>query len=138
MNKQPFLLGLAAFWASTVFSATAVELELGHFDLASCRKVEWKSSGPLGTSSPTFHYGPQKITVHAIIEGPNITVEPHLSKVRECSKLVSSRIGMSSLAWNPARSNELFRTTLMRCLKERDYPDEIFAVALKTKNHCRW
>ncbi|GAB3468299.1 hypothetical protein [Azotobacter salinestris] len=137
MNKQPFLPVLAALLAGPVLAASAVELDLGYFDLASCREVGWKSDGPFGPTSPTFHYGTQKIVVQAIVEGPNINLESHLSTVRECSKLVSTRIGMSLLAW-PARSNELFRTSLLRCLDERNYPDEIFAVALKTKSLCTW
>lgn len=137
MNKQPSLLGLAALLAGPALAAGAVELELGHFDLAHCREIEWKSNGPSGPTSPFFRYGTQTIIVHAIIDGPNINLESRLSTVRECANLVSSRIGMSSLAWNPARSNDLFRTALLRCLDERNYPDEIFAVALKTEDHCQ-
>ncbi|WP_349572702.1 hypothetical protein [Azotobacter salinestris] len=134
MNKQPFLPGLAALLAGPALAAGAVELELGHFDLAHCREVQWKSNG---STSPIFRYGTQTIIVHAMIDGPNINLESRLSVVRECAKLVSSRIGMSSLAWNPARSNDLFRASLLRCLDERNYPDEIFTIALKTEDHCQ-
>lgn len=138
MNKRTLRLGVALLFTGIVSPGRAVELHLGHFDLSPCRKVEWENNGPLGATSPTIRNGPQKIHVRVIVDGPNINLESRIGKVQACSLLVASKIGMPILAWNPSRSNELFKSALMNCLSERDYPDEIFAVALKTESHCEW
>ena len=138
MSPKSLQLMLASIVGCATVGVHALEIELGHFDLAPCTKVEWRNDGPFGLSSPAVKSGPQRITVRAIIDGPNLDLDSRKQRVRECAAVASSAVGIPLAAANPSASNELFRASLLRCLDERKYPDEIRLVALKTESRCKW